>query len=196
MVNARMVGALLPSVRHTSENRMKRRDLENSFDRHIDDVYSYVAYRVAPDREAARDIAQEVFLAALKGLAKFRGNDDGARHWLRGIARHKVADHFRARFPHVDRDALGIGVPDQTATQTPGDRQRRALMVSWVMRQLPGRYADLLEDKYLEGLSVRAIARQRETTEKAVESALSRARDAFRAIYRRSHDDWETNDEI
>src|SRR6185437_13708306 len=40
------------------------------------------------------DLAQEVFLAALEGLAGFRRGDDfGA--WLRGIARHKLQNYFR-----------------------------------------------------------------------------------------------------
>lgn len=41
------------------------------------------------------DLAQEVFLAAYRQLATFRRGDDfGA--WLRGIARHKLQDHFRS----------------------------------------------------------------------------------------------------
>jgi RNA polymerase sigma-70 factor, ECF subfamily len=41
------------------------------------------------------DLAQEVFLAAYRRLATFRRGDDfGA--WLRGIARHKLQDHFRS----------------------------------------------------------------------------------------------------
>jgi RNA polymerase sigma-70 factor (ECF subfamily) len=42
------------------------------------------------------DLAQEVFLAALKGLDGFRRGDDfGA--WLRGIARNKLLLHFRTQ---------------------------------------------------------------------------------------------------
>ena len=42
------------------------------------------------------DLAQEVFLAALKGLATFRRGDDfGA--WLRGIARNKVLIYYRSQ---------------------------------------------------------------------------------------------------
>src|SRR5215831_3821695 len=42
------------------------------------------------------DLAQEVFLAALKSLATFRRGDDfGA--WLRGIARNKVLVYFRTQ---------------------------------------------------------------------------------------------------
>src|SRR5437588_12510099 len=41
------------------------------------------------------DLAQEVFLAALKGLAGYRRGDDfGA--WLRGIARNKLLNYFRS----------------------------------------------------------------------------------------------------
>lgn len=40
------------------------------------------------------DLAQEVFLAAYRNLGVFRrGSDFGA--WLRGIARHRLHDHFR-----------------------------------------------------------------------------------------------------
>jgi RNA polymerase sigma-70 factor, ECF subfamily len=40
------------------------------------------------------DIAQEVFLAAFRGLDTFRRGDDfGA--WIRAIARHKLHDHLR-----------------------------------------------------------------------------------------------------
>jgi RNA polymerase sigma-70 factor (ECF subfamily) len=42
------------------------------------------------------DLAQEVFLAALKSLATFRRSDDfGA--WLRGIARNKLLVYFRTQ---------------------------------------------------------------------------------------------------
>jgi RNA polymerase sigma-70 factor (ECF subfamily) len=40
------------------------------------------------------DLAQEVLLVAYRSLGEFRRGDDfGA--WLRGIARHKIYDHFR-----------------------------------------------------------------------------------------------------
>src|SRR5438132_8371741 len=41
------------------------------------------------------DLAQEVFLAAFEGLARFRRGDDfGA--WLRGIARNKLLTYYRS----------------------------------------------------------------------------------------------------
>src|SRR5437764_14648595 len=54
---------------------------------------SYLASQVH-HLEDVDDLAQEVFLAALKGLAGYRRGDDfGA--WLRGIARNKLLSYFR-----------------------------------------------------------------------------------------------------
>jgi len=56
---------------------------------------SYLAGQLY-DVAEADDLAQEVFIAAWRDLASFRrGEDFGA--WLRGIARHRLLSHFRAR---------------------------------------------------------------------------------------------------
>jgi RNA polymerase sigma-70 factor (ECF subfamily) len=54
---------------------------------------SYIATQVQ-HIDDIDDLAQDVFLVAFRSLRDFRRGDDfGA--WLRGIARHKVQDHFR-----------------------------------------------------------------------------------------------------
>ncbi|WP_165233573.1 sigma-70 family RNA polymerase sigma factor [Aquisphaera insulae] len=56
-------------------------------------IRSYIAAQVH-HLDDVDDLAQEVFLAAYRGLHEFRQGDDfGA--WLRGIARNKVYQHFR-----------------------------------------------------------------------------------------------------
>src|SRR5438105_15612805 len=55
---------------------------------------SYLASQVH-HLEDVDDLAQDVFLAALKGLAGYRRGDDfGA--WLRGIARNKLLNYYRS----------------------------------------------------------------------------------------------------
>jgi RNA polymerase sigma-70 factor, ECF subfamily len=46
-----------------------------------------------------QDVMQDVFSAVAAGLPSFRPDQGGAtfRSWLRGIARHKIQDHFRHR---------------------------------------------------------------------------------------------------
>src|SRR3954464_15527684 len=56
---------------------------------------SYLASRVH-HLDDVDDLAQEVFLAALRSTATFRRGDDfGA--WLRGIARNKLLVYFRTQ---------------------------------------------------------------------------------------------------
>jgi RNA polymerase sigma-70 factor (ECF subfamily) len=158
-------------------------------DRYFEPVYSYVAYRVAPDREAARDLTQDVFLAACRSVETLR-SDGRAIEWLRAIARARVADHFRS----LARRGLAIATEEALADLPAADtgavsreHEVQAVQVSLVMRSLPGDYAEALENKYLDGMTVRAMAERRGQSEKAVESTLTRARGAFREQWRRIH---------
>ncbi len=154
-------------------------DAHSLYDQHFDDIYAYVAYRLGGHREAVRDIVQEVFLAALRRLEEFRP-DRPALVWLRAIARRKVADHFR----RSGRRRVGqLGDPIARDPGESSQAEERALRVSAAMDRLPDRYAELLEAKYLDSLSVKQIAEHQGETEKAIESALHRARDAFRDAY-------------
>jgi RNA polymerase sigma-70 factor (ECF subfamily) len=152
------------------------------FHRSFGEIYGYVAYRLAPDWNAAQDVAQETFLAAWQAWASYRG-DGPVVSWLRGIARRKVADHLRAEVRR--RDAAKAKEPAYLATSDHDRLDELALLLGQVMRLLPPENVEVLEEKYLEGLSVRQIAAKRARTEKSVESALSRARDLFRRTFRR-----------
>jgi RNA polymerase sigma-70 factor (ECF subfamily) len=160
---------------------MEKPRFEELFDRHFEEIYSYVAFRVAPDIDGARDVTHEVFTAALASFSTLRQNESGGA-WLRAIARHKVADYFRNRraAPTSVGDAINQVRSHGDGPLSPA--QVAAIQVSIALRRLPRRDAELLEEKYLEGRSVREMAGSRGTTEKAVESALSRAREAFRVI--------------
>ncbi len=162
------------------------KEIAELFDRHFDAVYSYVAYRTAPDLSLAADISQDVFEAAMRGLTELR-KPESARSWLVGIARNKVADHYRRNQRHGKAEPFTEVMADRLTDPDgpPAERSRRerAMRVSLVLRQLSDHQADLLEDKYLRSLPVRTIAEEQDTTEKAVESALTRAREAFRIAF-------------
>ena len=63
------------------------------------------------------------------------------------------------------------------------ERAETRHMVNATMSQLPPHYREALEAKYVSGRSVRTLATTYDTTEKAVESLLSRAREAFRRTF-------------
>jgi len=166
-------------------------DAEALLDLYFEPVYAYVAYRVAPDRETASDITQEVFLAACRSAQGLR-QKGAALEWLRSIARSKVADYFRSasrRSPLVVAPETLAELPAADTGDAHRRREVRTAQVSLVMRALPAEYAETLEEKYLEGLPVRDMAARRGQSEKAVESMLGRAREAFRTAWRRVHGD-------
>jgi RNA polymerase sigma-70 factor (ECF subfamily) len=151
---------------------------QSAFDTHFAGVYGYVAYRLAPDMQAAQEVTQEVFLAALEGWNSYRG-DGTVLSWLRAIARCQVADYLRQRAERSCQSELDAVA--ETAASIEPEATSRAVRLAQSMRSLPPQYVELLEEKYLEGLSVRQIAQQRSRTEKAIESELSRARQMLKS---------------
>lgn len=69
-------------------------------DRYGDYLYNYALSRLS-DKNAAEDIVQETFLAALKGRDKFSGNSS-VQTWLVGILKHKIIDHLRKLYKADD----------------------------------------------------------------------------------------------
>jgi RNA polymerase sigma-70 factor (ECF subfamily) len=82
--------------------RHDRAAFESLYERTLTPVYRYIAARV--DRmDEVEELTQEVFLAALRGMHGFRGDDEAALYaWLFQIARHKLADRLRERYRHPE----------------------------------------------------------------------------------------------
>ncbi len=61
--------------------------------RYADALFNYAIMRIS-DRETARDMVQDTFLAALRGTTSFRG-DSSEKTWLFSILKNKIIDHYR-----------------------------------------------------------------------------------------------------
>ena len=57
-------------------------------------VYSYLLSRCGNDPTLAEELTQQTFIAAVDLRSRYDGRSDTVT-WLCGIARHKLADHFR-----------------------------------------------------------------------------------------------------
>jgi RNA polymerase sigma-70 factor (ECF subfamily) len=177
------------------EGALVRRMLEGDerafdafFDAAFQRVYRFALRRVG-DPDTAEDVAQATLIAAMRRLASWR-QEASLFTWLCTICRHEIAAHFarlgRRQDLHVRDDdpdlrvTLETLVDDLHAPDREFERRQLAQLVKLTLDFLPHRYGDLLEWKYIEGLSVAEIAARLGSTPKAVESALTRARDAFR----------------
>src|ERR671935_74058 len=75
------------------------------YDRHVDAIYRYVYYRVRDDAEA-EDLTSEVFMRAMKAIARYEPRQ-AFLAWLYRIARNAVIDRARrARVQVSFEDAL------------------------------------------------------------------------------------------
>jgi RNA polymerase sigma-70 factor (ECF subfamily) len=146
-----------------------------SFDR----LYAYVSWRSGGLRELADEIVQETWLTAVRRIRQFdpaRGSFEG---WLRGIAANVFRNQLR-RKRRDDRVSEAAVAPDRKAEAPRRDQAER---VALALSELPDHYETVLRAKYLEQQSVNQIAATLGQTTKAVESLLTRARDAFREAY-------------
>lgn len=62
---------------------------------HVEALQQFIARRVRSP-EVAADLTADVFLAAIEAAAEFDPARGAARAWLFGIARHRIADSYRA----------------------------------------------------------------------------------------------------
>ena len=143
-------------------------------------VYGYFVRRCA-DRGTAEDLTSETFLAAMDAA---RRDPDPARitmPWLVGIARHKLADHFRRR-----HDRFSVPVPEVPEPAEPTDTwdaELDRIVAEHTLAKLSDPHRAVLTLRYLDDCSVDQCAELIGRTVHATEALLVRARRAFRQEY-------------
>jgi len=151
------------------------------YERTFNPIYAFVFHRAGRQRERTEEIVQEVWLIAVRRLTAFDPSQGSFESWLKGIAENVLKNHRRRwlREPRVEFSETEA--PGRTANDELASRELLAL----AMTALPSRYETVLRAKYQERLSVAEIAGRLGGTPKAIESLLSRAREAFRQAYER-----------
>jgi RNA polymerase sigma-70 factor, ECF subfamily len=154
---------------------------------HIDAVYAYARHRLSPAADLVDDVVQDVFLAALNGLAAFQGQSS-LRTWLIGIARHKIEDVYRQRLrlPEALDEVDSVKEESLSAKMALDERIDTARVrekARHVLAQMPERYGLMLLWRYWEQRSTRDMAVAIGTTEKSVERMLARARARFKELW-------------
>jgi len=173
------------------KNAAALREFHDRFFRHL---YNFVFYRVGCRHPDTEDIVQEVMMAAIRGMPNF-ARRSSLFSWLCGIAKNKIAQFHAKRaktatieavlsnvngeldllLQQVDRSPLPLEIMEKEEVRN---------MVGAAMASLQPTYRRVLDLKYATGLPVKDIAAQLNKTPKAVESMLTRARDAFQRVFK------------
>lgn len=149
------------------------------YDDVLPEVYGYLLARCG-DRSLAEELTSETFLGAVSACRR-PGAPEVSVGWLIGIARHKLADHWR-RQEREDRK-LRLAHDAGPETSDPWDRELDALLARQVLGELGAHHRAALTLRYLDGLSVGEVAEHLGRTVHATEALLVRARSAFRRHY-------------
>jgi RNA polymerase sigma-70 factor (ECF subfamily) len=159
-------------------------------------LYGFCLYRVGRNPHLCEEVVQETLVRALRDLERYdparSGND--IFPWLTGLARNEISRTLAREKPNrslealwarMDRELLALydRIDSEPFNEEVLQREETREMVNVTMSQLPPHYREALEAKYVHGRSVRDLAAHGHSTEKAVESLLSRARKAFRDTF-------------
>jgi RNA polymerase sigma-70 factor, ECF subfamily len=170
-------------VRRASEGDMKA--FEELVMRHADGVY-VVLRRFGLDDDEARDVAQETFLRAWRGLPRFEGR---ARFftWLYRIAYNEAQRRLSKRPPAGAVVSTEDRPLDDLAADTPGpdeevEREELRDALAAALRELPVDLRAPVVLRDVEGLSTREAASVLDLGEAAFKSRLHRGRMALRRL--------------
>jgi len=163
--------------------------LNDLMDRYAAPVFHFL-HRMVGNEDDANDLAQQAFARVFRARASFRLNEKFST-WLYTIAAKLARNHFRwrARHPNVSL-TTGTEDPEQSlenilpAKEAVPSEQALAAERAAVVRQEVSRLAEDLREAVVlcdwEERSVAEAATILETTPKAVESRLYRARKQLR----------------
>jgi len=151
-----------------------------------DRVY-HLALHICRDPEDARDVAQEAFLSAWRGLPNFRA-EAGFSTWLYRLTSNAAIDHLRRVKKQqgdlsLDDENLGLDAPDDApGPQEAAEATELQQAVAAGLEQLGEDHRQVLLLREVRQLSYEEIAGLLALDIGTVKSRLSRARNALRKI--------------
>jgi RNA polymerase sigma-70 factor (ECF subfamily) len=163
--------------------------LNDLMERHAMPVFHFLC-RMVGNEDDANDLAQETFVRIFKSRGNFRTNEKFSA-WLFTIAANLARNHFRWRSRHPaisletetgdSEQTLGGSLPaNNPAPNEQALATERAAAVRVAIGKLPEDLREAIVLCEWEELSVAEAATILETTPKAVESRLYRARQILR----------------
>jgi RNA polymerase sigma-70 factor (ECF subfamily) len=159
---------------------------------YIPALYRFAQRRLDNDRELTQEVVQTTVCRVIEKLDSFR-SEAALLTWLCACCKNEIAAHYRRlkrrpREVELDEGIAETNPAGSLSADSPGFEERfmgmeTAERVHATLDRLPPSYARAMEWRYLEDIEVTEIARRLESSYKAAESLLSRARRAFRETY-------------
>ena len=171
----------------SSSHPQSTKNFDTLYKDHVELIYRF-AYRLCGEPEAAKDLVQETFLNAYRGIDRFRG-DAQISTWLYTIASRACLRMRRRRKGAPERELsleefiptsdgefhLQIPIDGLSPEAALQNKQLREVLDT-AINQLPKKYKMVLVLRDMEGLSAKEVGAIMSLNERAVKSRLHRAR--------------------
>ncbi|MDF0674115.1 MAG: sigma-70 family RNA polymerase sigma factor [Nitrospira sp.] len=171
----------------SSSDPQSAKNFDTLYKDHVDLMYRF-AHRLCGEPESAKDLVQETFLNAYRGLGRFRG-DAQISTWLYTIASRACLRMRRRRKGAPERELsldefiptsdgefrLQIPIDGLSPEEALQNKQLRQAL-DGAINQLPKKYKMVLVLRDMEGLSAKEVGSVMGLNERAVKSRLHRAR--------------------
>ncbi|HUQ52550.1 MAG TPA: RNA polymerase sigma factor [Gammaproteobacteria bacterium] len=164
------------------------------FDGYFPRLYRFARARLGGDPDTTKEIVQVTLTKAIRKLASYRG-EAAFFTWLCTICRHEIADH-RERVgrerqhlvltedtPEIRAAVEAIAAPECDEPEDNFRRLETTRLIQVALDQLPARYGNALEWKYVYGFSVDEIAAKLGIGMEAAQSLRARAKRGFQEVY-------------
>jgi RNA polymerase sigma-70 factor, ECF subfamily len=150
-------------------------------------VYGYLLPRCG-SVSLAEDLTADTFVAAV-AAARRPDAPEMSVAWLVGVARHKLADHWRRNVSEQRTVAAAGRQAEARAQDDPWDEWLDTDAAYAALRCLPVHQRAALTLRYLDGLPVADVASHLGRSVRATETLLVRARVALRRVYQDVYQD-------
>lgn len=147
------------------------------YDAYFDRLLRYLIVVTGGDESAAREALQATLVRVARHVKPFDA-EEKFWSWLTVLARSARADEVKKQrrwFAFLEKFSRHTEAENTAMNDGEADGKLRELLEQNVASLLPEE-KELIARKYFSGRSVREIAGEQQTTEKAVESKLSRVR--------------------
>lgn len=145
-----------------------------------------LAYRMSGEKEAAKDIAQESFVAAYSSLKTFKGKARFST-WLYQITLNKCRDYLKSKRSNdlcvIDPDLPLVSEGADPEYRLKAKEQDKAIQQA--LRMMPPKYRELLILKHIEELDYKEMAELLGLSLTNLKVRTYRAREMFKEILKR-----------
>lgn len=135
-----------------------------------------IATKVLGDRTEAEDAVQAALVKLWRQAASFDAGKAKVETWFRRIVVNACIDRKRALKPVQPLELVAERASDEPDPEVLAGQSARSRRIAEAMAQLPARQRTAIALFYGEGATMNEIAEALETTPKAVEGLLARAR--------------------